>query len=362
MNYNAAPKKMLNMCILEILKENTDADHTLTQKDIGDILKSKYLMTVDRKAIKRNLSELVSAGYLIEWDEIPRGGIEGDSAVWTNFYLNREFEDSELRLLIDSLLFSKHIPYSQCKTLIEKLEGLSNKYFKSKVKHISNLPENQPGNKQLFLIIEILDEAISKRKQVSFLYDEFGTDKKKHHKVNADGIPRQYVVNPYQMVATNGRYYLIGNYDKYDDVSYYRLDRISEIKPLNANAKDKKLVAGMEHGLNLPAMMAEHLYMFGGPSVRAKFRAPAWLADQIIDWFGLEVEFERETLGQGKQIEGSESTKQPSDDNVLVSVRVNENAFFFWALQYGMHVEVLDPKAIRNKIKAAIIKMDQHYR
>ena len=353
MNYTSAPKKMLNMCILDILKEHTDASHTLTQKEIADILQSQFEMTVDRKAIKRNLSELVNAGYPIDWEEIPRGGKDGESPVWTNFYLNREFEDSELRLLIDSLLFSKHIPYSQCKSLIEKLEGLSNKYFKSKVKHISNLPENLPGNKQLFLVIEILDEAISRGKQVSFLYDEFGTDKRKHHKLNADGSPRQYVVNPYQMVATNGRYYLIGNYNKYDNVSYYRLDRIAEIKLLDTPVKDKKLVAGMEHGLNLPAMMAEHLYMFGGPSVRAKFRAPIWLADQIIDWFGLDVEFSKEPVA---------NEKSPSEEVTLVSVRVNENAFFFWVLQYGVYVEVLEPKAIRNKIKAAIIKMDQQYK
>lgn len=353
MNYSNAPKKMLNMCILEILRENTDANHTLTQKEIADILRSRYDMTVDRKAIKRNLSELVNAEFPIEYEEISRGGKDGDSPVWTNIYISREFEDSELRLLIDSLLFSKHIPYSQCKTLIGKLEGLSNKYFKSRVKHISNLPENQPGNKQLFLVIEILDEAISTGKQVSFLYDEYGTDKKKHHKKSKDGLHREYIVNPYQMVATNGRYYLIANYDKYDDISYYRLDRIVEIHLLDSKVKDKKLVRGMEHGLDLPAMMAEHLYMFGGPSIRAKFRAPTWLADQIIDWFGLTVEFSKDQAAD---------EKPDHDKTTIVSVRVNEKAFFFWALQYGMYVEVLEPVEIRDKIKDAISQMGNQYK
>ena len=362
MYYGIQPKKMLNMRILDILKEFTDVDHRLTQKEISDMLRNQYGMQVDRKAIKRNLSELVNAGYPIEYDEIPRSGKTGDSPVWTNLYLNREFEDSELRLLIDSLLFSKHIPYSQCKALIEKLEGLSNKYFKAKVKHISNLPENQPGNKQLFWVIEVLDEAISSGKQVSFLYDEFGTDKKKHHKRNADGSPREYIVNPYQMVATNGRYYLIGNYDKYDDVSYYRLDRISEIKLLETIVKDKKTVQGLEHGLNLPVMMAEHLYMFGGPSVWAKFKAPDWLADQIVDWFGLDVEFSKPTAGSGNPPDEVMAEKQPKDVMTLVSVKVNENAFFFWALQYGMYVEVLEPLALRGKIKDAILKMEENYR
>lgn len=33
---------------------------------------------------------------------------------------------------------------------------------------------------------------------------------------------REYIVNPYQMAAVSGRYYLIGNYDKYEDVGHYR--------------------------------------------------------------------------------------------------------------------------------------------
>ena len=34
----AVPKKMLPLCILEILKKHTDADHTLDQKDILELL------------------------------------------------------------------------------------------------------------------------------------------------------------------------------------------------------------------------------------------------------------------------------------------------------------------------------------
>ena len=110
---------------------------------------------------------LIEFGYEIEYSEALRmvknskGELE-ESYILSDFYLVRDFTDAELRLLIDSLLFSKHIPYSQCKELIEKIEGLSNRYFHSKVKHIRNLPENLPQNKELFYTIEILDEAISK--------------------------------------------------------------------------------------------------------------------------------------------------------------------------------------------------------
>ena len=169
-------KKLIIMNILDILRRYSDEDHRLSQKDIVDILKTEYEMTVERKSVRRNIMNLMDCGYEIEYSESVRmvpnsktGELE-ESYIWSDFYLVRDFTDGELRLLIDSLLFSKHIPYSQCKELVEKLEGLSNTYFRSRVKHIRTMPENAPENKQLFYTIEILDEAITRSRKVSFHY------------------------------------------------------------------------------------------------------------------------------------------------------------------------------------------------
>lgn len=148
--HTTQPKKMLIVNILSILNKYTDENHRLSQKEIVDILKNEYDMTVDRKAVKRNLMNLIDFGYEIEYSEAVRmvpnketGELE-ESYVLSDFYLVRDFTDSELRLLIDSLLFSTHIPYIQCRELISKLEGLSNRYFRSHVKHIQTLPEPSP--------------------------------------------------------------------------------------------------------------------------------------------------------------------------------------------------------------------------
>ena len=162
------PKKLLILNILDILRKYSDEEHRLSQKDIAEILKTEYDMTADRKAIRRNILNLMDCGYNIEYSESirmvpnPKTGVPEESYLWSDFYLERDFTDGELRLLIDSLLFSKHIPYSQCKELVGKLEGLSNVYFRSRVKHIARLPEDKTDNKQLFLTIELLDEAISR--------------------------------------------------------------------------------------------------------------------------------------------------------------------------------------------------------
>ena len=48
--YSKQSKKMLIINILDILRKYTDENHRLSQKEIGDILKSKYEMTADRKS------------------------------------------------------------------------------------------------------------------------------------------------------------------------------------------------------------------------------------------------------------------------------------------------------------------------
>ena len=349
--YTAQPKKLLIINILDILRKYTDEDHRLSQKDIADILRTEYDMSVDRKAIRRNIIGLMEAGYEIEYSESIRmvpnkeSGKMEESYIWSDFYLVRDFTDAELRLLIDSLLFSKHIPYSQCKELVEKLEGLSSTYFRSRVKHIRTMPDTMPQNKQLFFTIETLDEAISKHRQVSFKYCNYGLDKKLHPRLNTDGSPYEYAVSPYQIAATNGRYYLICSTGAHDNVSHYRLDRITDIRLLDSAAKPAKTVKGLENGIDLPRHMAEHIYMFSGPSERVTFRMKKYLINDVIDWFGSDVRFSDET-----------------EDEVTAEVKVNLSAMEKWAVQYALHMTVLSPQSLADKIKSDILTAAGKYK
>lgn len=105
------PKKLLILNILDILRKYSDEDHRLSQKDIAEILKTEYDMTADRKSIRRNILNLMDCGYNIEYSEsvrmVPNSktGVPEESYLWTDFYLERDFTDGELRLLIDGLLF-----------------------------------------------------------------------------------------------------------------------------------------------------------------------------------------------------------------------------------------------------------------
>ena len=327
-------QKKLSFAILEILRQYTDAEHRLNQNEIAEILEHEYHIRADRKSIKRNLTALWEMGFPIDFEETRRmypnkDGVMEESFIQHDFYIDREFTDAELRLLIDSLLFSKHIPYNQCKELVEKLEGLSNRYFKSRVRFISTFQETRPRNNQVFYNIEIIDEAIAEGKQVAFVYNEYGTDKKLHPRRT-----REYIVNPYQMAATNGRYYLIGNYDKYNDLANYRIDRITDIRLLDTPVKPVRQVAGMQNGLYLPQHMAEHVYMFSGESVPVTFRMKKSILNDMIDWFGSGITFSRET-----------------EDEVTARVTVNRSAMRYLAEQYCRFIRILSPTDLAETIK-----------
>lgn len=335
------PKKLLIMNILDILKKYTDENHRLSQKEIVEILDNEYDMQIDRKSVKRNLMNLIEFGYDIEYSETIRmtknkEGKKEESLILSDFYLNRDFSDGELRLLVDSLLFSKHIPHTQCRELVKKLEGLSNIYFRSKIKHISTFSDNSMDNKQLFYTIDILDEAISKQKQVSFYYYEYGMDKKLHYRKRPDGSIREYIINPYQMAAKEGKYFLICNYDKYNDISNYRIDRIAEIKLLDTPAKPfEKLEGAEKQRLNLEKYMGEHIYMFSSKTVRTKFRITKPMISDVIDMFGNDLKFTDET-----------------DSYVTVTANVNEMAMLQFAKSFAPDVVVLEPEALKDKLIA----------
>lgn len=326
--YGIRDKKSLNMLVLEILEEYSDSDHRLTQMDIVELLEKNYGIECKRQTVKNNLTLLKDMGYEISL----QGGI---------YLVSRKFEDAELRMLIDSVLFSRTLTTAQAKRLIGKLKSLGNKYFHAKVKHVSNLPELiHSDNKQVMLNLDALNDAIEQERKVSFIYNSYGADLKLR--------PRReepYIVNPYQMVANNGRYYLLGNYDKYDNVSHYRLDCMTYVQILDAKAKPKNQVKEFAQGYNLPKHMAEHAYMFSGPSVQVKMSLSEGTIGQIIDWFGKDFRI-----------------LQQEDDELIISLSCNEMAMKWWALQYGEFVEILEPESLRKAIRKAVKYMGKVYK
>ena len=326
--YGLQDKKALNMMILEVLEQYTDRDHPLTQKEIVDLLEKNYGVPCTRQTVKNNLMLLGEMGYEISME----GGI---------YLMSRQFENAELRMLIDSVLFSRTLSGEEAERLIKKLTAFGNKYFHAKVKHVCHLPKLiHSDNTDVLRNLDVLNDAIEQGRKVRFTYNSYGKDFQLH--------PRReepYIVNPYQMVANQGRYYLLCSYDISNRLSHYRLDYMTKLEMLDAKVEPMDQMEDFVQGYSLPKHMEEHIYMFSGPSVQVKMRVSEHMIGALIDWFGKKFRIVQEEA-----------------DKLIVSVACNEMAMKYWALQYGQYAEILEPESLRDEIREVVDCMASFYR
>lgn len=88
-------------------------------------------------------------------------------------------------------------------------------------------------SKSFFYVVDTITRAIENNKQISFTYNEVLTNKK----INARHNGKEFLINPYFMINNRGKYYLVCNYDKYNSLSHYKIENISNIKILDSPIK-----------------------------------------------------------------------------------------------------------------------------
>lgn len=315
------PKKLALIRIWQILKDYSDYDHPLTQEDIAKHLENEYGIVIERKAISRNLSLLKEAGIEIE---SRRAG---------SYLECREFEDSELHMLIDGVLSSKHITAKHSKDLIDRLCGLSNKYFRASVRHIHSVNDwSKTDNQALFYNIELVDTAIEQKLRIAYDYNKIGIDKKLHKS-------SYQVVSPYQLILHNQRYYLMAYSEYWGNMVFHRLDRITNMKLTEGKATDLQTIPGYKNGIDYKKISSSMPYMFSDEPERIDFVADVGIVDQIIDWFGNDIRIAKIS---------------DNENQVIVSVVASPNAMEHWAMQYINHVEIVFPESLRMRLKEAL--------
>ena len=185
----------------------------------------------------------------------------------------------------------------------------------------------------------MLDEAIEKGKKVSFQYNEYDITKKFQPRMQG----HRFIMNPYFLVNNNGKYYLVCNYDKYDDLANYKIECISDLKILDEDIKPLKSLPNQQN-FKLDNYINEHIYMTHGNSVDAtlKLDSPKVIGD-IIDWYGENIKIKKE------------------NEEIFVNLKVNELALIYWSMQYGEHVEIVSPQETREKIKTMLEKVLNKY-
>ena len=313
--------------IYKILKKESDHDHPLTQQEIIDMLAERYQITLERKAIGRNL------GYLEE------AGIEVGHAKKGCWLEKRDFEDAELRLLIDSVLGNKGVSVAQSKKLIEKLTDQANIYFPANVKHINMADKfDKTVNEALFYNIEQIQTAIQKKKQISYDYNKYGKDKKLHK-------TSYQVVTPLQLIMHNQKYYLVAYSEYWENVVHHRMDHISNLQITDKKAFNIKTLKGYENGIDYKKYATQLPFMYGDDPVTVDFLADEAVLDQVVEQFGKDAMIL--DAGNGR---------------VKVHVKVSPMAMKYYALSYLDHLEVLKPESLRKEIQKSVKEAAKRYK
>lgn len=317
-------KALIDIHILEILQQYASEKKRMTQERLIRLLQDNYDISVTRRTLTVYIQELREGGYI--------AGKRG-------IYKVNLFSDVELRLLIDGVLFGKHVPEDNAGILIEKIKGLSKESLKNRIKHVHYLKGIQhTDNDCLYCILDTLDEAIEKRKKVEITqcsYDirgnliDWGTA----------------IVSPYYIVTSKSMYYLICYAGRNNDLENRRIDRISRVVILDENCVSIGDLDKYKYcSFNLSDYMREHIYMFSGECERITLRVKKKAIGDVIDWYGKDYRIIKE-----------------KEDYIDIKLEANCNAVYYWALQYGSMVEVLAPVALRQRIKQGVKDILEKY-
>ncbi len=236
--------------VLEIMRQ-TDEDHPVPVNQIIKKLKL-YGIEAERKSVMRDIYALRDCGYDILLHSDNKRGF---------FMASREFEDWELKVLMDAAASSGFLTEKNRKALIKKICSLASADSQKVLKSVTPLiSSKQPGDPATKNNIDVTLKAISKHQKIGFRYTYTGTDLKKH--LRHDGM--EYTVSPYSVVRRQDRYYLIGNYEKYDTLSYFRLERMSGTEILNEPALPPEELLGNGAKTRIADFVERNIYNFSG--------------------------------------------------------------------------------------------------
>lgn len=331
-------KKYLHFNLIRILKENTDKNHPMLQKDLLAELRKKD-EKINRTTVWNALNDLLANSletrvhYLGE--EAEAEAMKDTRQYYTNLYYDQEFSDAELRWLIDGILYSRNVPHAERDVIIGKLCELGNNHFRKNMsmKKIRRLSGDEPMNDQLFDNIETISRAMEEGKKIGAVYNYMGPDFDLYP-VYGDPDYHQ-LLNPYAMVMRNGFYFLICNKDNYDDLTHYRIDRMTDIRIEDKPVKPVRNLKDFHGGLDIQEYMEHNINMAFGQPERITFIAKPYAVPALIDAFGKGISFE-----------------EKRDGSYNCTVNVPEYDMERFAMENWDLITVTGPAALLNKLKS----------
>lgn len=308
--------KLRLLRLLELLRDESSPEHPITTAQLERLLKERWGMESYRITIQNDIAALVSAGY----------GIETIRSSQNKYYLSeRLFELPELKLLIDAVESSKFITKKKSKVLAGKILTLTDRHTAENLRRNVTICERiKPKNEYIYYFVDAVNEAINKKKKISFLYFEYSASKRKELKNGG----KPYVFSPYTLTWNGNCYYMVGWSDKHGKVATFRVDRILETptvldEPAVPKPKEYSIAEFAEKAFNL----------YDAERTTVELLCDKLAMNSVLDHFGDEAK-----------------TRQVDDSTFLLKAEVSLSpTFYAWIFQFFGRIKLISPQHVVEK-------------
>ncbi len=323
MNNEKRNTKLKLLYLLGVLKDLTDENHALNSDKIIAQLKERSGLPAERKSIYSDLNALQEFGYDIVRVSSGKKGV---------FLGDRTFQLPEARLLIDAVRSAGFISAEKTNTLTEKILSDFSIYDREFLKtSVYFSPNAKTTNNKTYYYINDLAAAIRRGKKVKLSYYKF-------RYVSGEAPHREkriFTLTPYALIWSNDRYYAICNRETHDNFMQIRVDRIVGVEILEEPARDCAEFSNYKDGFDVAAFTEQNFNGFSGDPVKVELLCSNVLLDEVIDRFGhtTPVSFRK-------------------GDRFVTKVQASDSeGFFNWVNQFGDKMLILNPPAMKEKLK-----------
>ncbi len=315
-------QKMKALYIMDYLMRNTDEEHPAPMRDIIAYLESCGI-SAERKSIYSDIEGLQLFG--VDILSCTRG----------YYVVSREFELPELKMLVDCVSASKFITEKKSEKLIKKIEALASRHEAGKLQRQVYIADRiKAENEDIYRSVDTLSDAINEKRKVSFRYFEYGIDKNRKYRNGGN----EYVVSPYSLTVSDENYYLIAHYPKHEELTHFRVDRMSDIKIIDEMCEKAENIMG--EGFSIGEYSRQLFSMYSGENTRVEILCENRMMNSVIDRFGKDV-FVMKVDGEH------------------FKVRVNVDlspTFFAWIFTFGGKMRISAPEEAKEKFNEIVKK------
>lgn len=316
--------------LYRILFENTDEANPMTMPQIIEELE-RCGVSAERKSVYSDIELLVNAGVDIVSEKRDK---------YVYYMGSRDFQLAELKLLVDCVQASKFITAKKSSELIGKLEGLASKNQATELQrqvYISDRVKN--FNEKIYYNIDVLHRAVNLKRKISFKYYRYNTINGK--KFRNDG--KDYIASPYAMTYSDDNYYLLAHYPKYDGITHFRVDKMTDIKITEEMCEDINSVT--DGNFNVADYTKKVFNMYKGKTETVTFLCDENVIGVVMDKFGDRVHIRRE-----------------NEQQYSITVKADISpTFFSWVFMLGDNIRLVSPENVVNEYRETLNKITEIY-